>query len=83
MAGVWYGFLCLFTFSFTWSTLFHLHETFLFERLDYLFAIISWGYQVFSAFVIIFRPSKKILALIAIPFSIRINYFVYYMLFVK
>ena len=81
---MWYLFFVSFTLSFLWSTLFHVHETILWERLDYIFAILSWGNQVFSALIITLQiKSWKGILLTALPFVIRNCIFVYWMLFVK
>jgi hypothetical protein len=77
-------FLGLFAWTYGWSVHFHVHETWLSERLDYISAIITWGAQVLSGFIIVFQvTSKKMIAMIVVPFVLRNGYFAWYMLFVK
>ena len=81
---MWYLFLLFFSWTYLWSTYFHIYETVLNERMDYLCAIIAWGNQVYSGLILGFRIEKiTYIILLSLPFLFRSSYFVYYMLNVK
>jgi len=71
-------------FAYIWSTLFHIHENKITERMDYFCAVLLWVSNDIISIIRIFKPKDpKIIILIMIPFFARGGYFLYYMNFVE
>eukprot|EP01102_Stenamoeba_stenopodia_P018030 TRINITY_DN6559_c0_g1_i1.p1 TRINITY_DN6559_c0_g1~~TRINITY_DN6559_c0_g1_i1.p1 ORF type:complete len:224 (+),score=37.15 TRINITY_DN6559_c0_g1_i1:370-1041(+) len=69
--------------TYTWSTLFHIHENKLTESMDYYSAMIGWSVMSYASILRVFDVrSTNAMAMIAIPFVLRVLYFLYYMTFV-